>query len=132
MWQNDPSPVRRGGSSMRVLVVDDQESGRDAARAVVDKAHGFMLVGEARSGHEALRLCASAEPDIVLLDVRMPEMDGFETARRIQSRHPDVVIVLLSTYVSDSGVIAKDALSTELLEAAADAMSCSGLPTRPG
>ena len=79
-----------------VLVVDDQASFRRAALAVVDATVGFEPLGEAASGEEALLLAADLRPEFILLDVRMPVMDGIETARRLSTEHPGGVIVLIS------------------------------------
>jgi two-component system invasion response regulator UvrY len=79
-----------------VLGVDDQVVFLDVAREVVAATPGFSWVGGASSGEEALAAVEELEPEFVLLDVRMPGMDGIETARRISDSHPDVVVVLIS------------------------------------
>ncbi len=79
-----------------VLVVDDQAYFRRAALEVVGATPGFEPLGEAVSGEEALALAAGLRPDLILLDVRMPVMDGIETARRLSTEHPGGVIVLIS------------------------------------
>jgi two-component system, NarL family, invasion response regulator UvrY len=79
-----------------VLGVDDQAVFLDVAREVVAATPGFYWVGGTRSGEEALAAVGELEPEFVLLDVRMPGMDGIETARRICDSHPDVVVVLIS------------------------------------
>ena len=85
------------GASVGVVTVDDQAAFQRAARAVIDAAPGFELLGEAASGEDALALVADVDPELVLLDVRMPTMDGFETARRLRSAHPSAVVFLIST-----------------------------------
>lgn len=79
-----------------VMVVDDQPAFRRVARAVIDATRGFEHVGAAASGPDAVRDTDELHPDLVLMDVRMPDMDGFETAQRITRSHPDCVVVLLS------------------------------------
>jgi DNA-binding NarL/FixJ family response regulator len=79
-----------------VLGVDDQVVFLDVAREVVAATPGFNWVGGASSGEEALAAVEQLAPEFVLLDVRMPGMDGIETARLISESHPDVVVVLIS------------------------------------
>jgi two-component system, NarL family, invasion response regulator UvrY len=79
-----------------VLAVDDQSIFLDVARDVVAATPGFRWVGGATSGEEALDAVDELEPDLVLMDMRMPEMDGIETAHRICESHADVVVVLVS------------------------------------
>jgi two-component system, NarL family, invasion response regulator UvrY len=83
-------------SGVGVLGVDDQVVFLDVAREVVAATPGFNWVGGASSGEEALAAVDALEPEFVLLDVRMPGMDGIETARRISDSHPDTVVVLIS------------------------------------
>jgi CheY-like chemotaxis protein len=82
---------------VRVLVVDDSEVFRNVLWAVVAATQGFEVVATASSGREALFLVESLDPDLVLLDVQMPDIDGIETARRIRRRYPDVVVLLLTS-----------------------------------
>jgi two-component system, NarL family, invasion response regulator UvrY len=79
-----------------VLTVDDQPVFLAAARDVIDATPGFTSVGEACCGEEALGLVDRHKPELVLLDVRMPGMDGIETATRIKAAHPESVVVLIS------------------------------------
>jgi DNA-binding NarL/FixJ family response regulator len=81
---------------VRVLAVDDQKPFREAARQVVDATAGFAWAGEAASGAEAIDRVLEAEPDIVIMDVRMPDMDGIEAARRVSDACPNVVVLLVS------------------------------------
>ena len=81
---------------VRVLTVDDQAVFRGIAREVIDATPGFEWVGEAASGEEALEAVARLAPQLVLLDVRMPGLDGIEVARRLRATHPDTVLVLIS------------------------------------
>ena len=81
-----------------VLVVDDQAPFRLAAKAVLRRLDCFELAGEASSGPEAIELVATVRPELVLMDINMPEMNGIEATRQIVSAHPDVVVFLCSTY----------------------------------
>jgi DNA-binding NarL/FixJ family response regulator len=110
---------------VRVLAVDDQAVFLRAARELIAATPGFTQCGEAVSGAEALELAVELHPDLVLLDVRMPEMDGVETAQRLLEAHPDAVVALISLddvpvepSASDLGVAAhlrKQDLSTRTL-----------------
>src|SRR3954469_11765244 len=79
-----------------VLVVDDQVVFRQAAHEVIDATEQFELLGEAASGLTALIAFDELGPDLVLLDVRMPDMDGIETAAQLHARHPESVVVLIT------------------------------------
>ena len=81
--------------AVTVLAVDDQEVFRRTARRLLAATPDFQLVGEAASGAEALRLVAELHPDLVLLDIRMPGIDGIETARRLaRTRQPPAVVLI--------------------------------------
>jgi NarL family two-component system response regulator LiaR len=79
-----------------VLAVDDHRSFRRAVRDVIAATPGFEQVGEAASGAEALDRAAELQPDLVLLDIRMPGMDGIETSRRLEAARPGTVVVFVS------------------------------------
>jgi DNA-binding NarL/FixJ family response regulator len=83
-------------TNVGVVVVDDQIVFRQVVRDVIAMTPGFEMVGEAPSGEEALATVDDLHPDLVLLDVRMPGMDGVETAARLCSADPSVVVVLIS------------------------------------
>ena len=84
--------------AVRVLIVDDQEPFRMAARMVVESTDGFEVVGETESGEASVQAAKELEPDLVLMDVNLPGINGLEATRQILSESDSVVILLLSTY----------------------------------
>jgi DNA-binding NarL/FixJ family response regulator len=88
-------------TEVRVLIVDDQEPYRRAMAAVVEATDGFEVVGTATSGEESLAAAAELRPDLVLMDVNLPGIDGIETTRQLSSVAGGPVVVLLSTYDED-------------------------------
>ena len=84
--------------AVTVLVVDDQAPFRMAARAVVRRSQGFQLVAEAETGEQAVELASSLHPELVLMDIKMPGIDGIEATRQIRQAAPDTVVFLCSTY----------------------------------
>ncbi|MDL4813940.1 response regulator [Actinomadura opuntiae] len=113
---------------LRVLVADDQALLRGSFRVLVDTAPGLRTVGEAGTGAEAVDLAERERPDVVLMDVRMPEMDGIEATRRICRDLPDVRVLILTTFDLDSyvysalragasGFLLKDTPPADLLSA---------------
>jgi DNA-binding NarL/FixJ family response regulator len=83
---------------MKVLIVDDQAPFRMAARAVVDATDDFEVVAEAETGEDSVALARDLKPDLVLMDVNLPGIDGLEATRQILSDTGDIVVLLLSTY----------------------------------
>jgi DNA-binding NarL/FixJ family response regulator len=84
-----------------VLAVDDHPRFLEAAKAVVEATPGFAWAGGASSGEEALATAAGGEPDLVLVDVNMPQMDGFELTRRLRLSHPRTLVALISAQKPD-------------------------------
>lgn len=86
--------------TVRVLIVDDQLPFREASRMVVEMTDGFEVSGEAENGEHAIALVEELKPDLVLMDVQMPGIDGIETTRRITSVPNPPVVVVMSTHES--------------------------------
>ncbi|HLB62947.1 MAG TPA: response regulator transcription factor [Actinomycetota bacterium] len=87
--------------AVRVLIVDDQEPFRAAARMVVDATEGFEVVAEAETGEESIDKAAELGPDLVLMDVNLPGIDGLEATRRILAAARPPVVLLVSTYEAE-------------------------------
>lgn len=85
-------------SDFEVLIVDDQEAFRAAARTVVAASRGFTVVAEAETGEDAVELVGSVRPDIVLMDINLPGIDGLRATTQIVAERPQVSVLLMSTY----------------------------------
>ena len=88
---------------VRVMLVDDQAPVLRAMSAVVAETSGFEVVGRAVSGEEAVAVAAMLLPDVVLMDINLPGIDGLEATRRILEARPATVVLLLSTYDEEAG-----------------------------
>ena len=84
--------------TIRVLIVDDHEIIRTGIVYSLSTFHYLELVGEASSGQEALELCSETQPDVVLMDMLMPGMDGVQTTRAIKKQHPQVQVLALTSF----------------------------------
>jgi DNA-binding NarL/FixJ family response regulator len=90
--------------TISVVVVDDDALLRHGVRVVLDSASDIRVIGEAADGLEAVLRCRELQPDVVLMDVRMPGVDGIEATRRITAEHPDVRVLVLTTFRHDDYV----------------------------
>jgi two-component system, NarL family, response regulator LiaR len=115
-------------SPIRVLLADDHPVVRQGLATIVSLEEDMEVVGQAGSGLEAVRLATSSRPDVILMDLQMPDIDGVETIGRIHGLHPDVRILILTIYHDEEHVLAgiragahgyliKDATPEELLQA---------------
>lgn len=91
--------------STRILLVDDHEIVRDGLRSLIEKQAGMDVVGEADNGRVALKLARDLSPDIIIMDVSMPDLNGMEAARQILADHPRIKVIALSMH-SDKGFVA--------------------------
>jgi DNA-binding NarL/FixJ family response regulator len=95
-----------GSSPVRVLLADDQRLVRESLATLLGLLGGIELVGSASDGEEALSLAVEHAPDVVLMDLRMPRLDGVEATRRLREGRPDVPVVVLTTYADDDSIVA--------------------------
>ncbi len=98
-------PAAAAGPLVRVLLADDQRLVRESLATLLGLLGGIELVGTASNGEEAIALVDEHRPDIVLMDLRMPRIDGIEATRRLRERHPDVRVIALTTYADDESVL---------------------------
>lgn len=114
--------------SIRVLIVDDQALFREGVRTILSIQDDIEVVGEASNGEEALRLAVQHQPDVVLMDLRMPIMDGVTATKRLKSTLPDCKVIVLTTFDDEEsvfdglrggavGYLLKDVNSEKLYEA---------------
>lgn len=114
---------------IRVIVVDDESLVRAALRVFLESADGFEVAGEAANGADAVALVRAVHPDVVLMDVQMPIMDGIEATRRLTREFPGIKIVALTTFSTErvvvpmlsagaSGFLVKDTSPERILDAA--------------
>ncbi len=113
---------------IRVLIVDDQRLMREGLRTLLELEPGIEVVGEAADGREALARYEESKPDVVLMDVRMPVMDGVEATRRLTESDPSAKVIILTTFDDDAyvfdglragalGYLLKDVSGADLAEA---------------
>jgi two-component system response regulator NreC len=116
------------GNQIRILLADDHNIIRDGMRLLLERQPGFTVVGEAADGREVVQLAREQSPDVVVMDIAMPNMNGIEATRRIVERSSAIGVVILSMHYDESYVIRslkagarayllKDAVKTELIAA---------------
>ena len=93
-------------TTIRVLIVDDHPLFRDGLRALLNSIPQTELVGEAASGEEALKQAAKLQPDVILMDIQMPGLNGIEATQRILHTNPDIGIIVLTMFEDDDSVFA--------------------------
>ncbi|MGH2382880.1 MAG: response regulator [Candidatus Limnocylindria bacterium] len=125
---SSPSDPTAPAGDVRILIADDHEVVRIGLASLLDRQPGFSVVGEARSGQEAVRLARQTRPDVVVMDIRMPDGSGIDACRAITSELPATPVVMLTSYADSdalfaaidagaSGYVLKRVGSTELVDA---------------
>ena len=120
--------ARSDGTRIRLVIVDDHDLLREGIRSRLAEEDCVDIVGEGRNGRQAVELCRSLEPDLVLLDISMPEMNGLEAAKKIKQTHPETKILFLSIYdneeyvqealrIGANGFVLKDVSKDEMINA---------------
>jgi DNA-binding NarL/FixJ family response regulator len=123
---------------IRLLIVDDQRLMREGLRTLLELEQGFEIAGEAADGGTALEAYGELQPDVVLMDIRMPGMDGIEATRRICAQWPEARVIILTTFDDDAnvfeglragavGYLLKDLSGHELAEAVRTVWKGGGL-----
>jgi DNA-binding NarL/FixJ family response regulator len=123
--------------AVRVLIADDNGLFRTALEAILDSEDGIEVVGRAKDGEEAAALAAERDPDVVLMDLSMPVLDGFEATRRIRAETPGTAVVVLTGSADEAdvqraaeagavGYVTKDRILSDLVEAIAAAAGAEG------
>jgi DNA-binding NarL/FixJ family response regulator len=102
----DPEGLSAQQKRTRVLIADDHTLFRSGLKGMLARAKGFEVVGEAKTGEEAVKRTAEARPDIVFMDIQMPNMNGIEATRRVVEANPAVGVVMLTMFGDDDSVFA--------------------------
>jgi DNA-binding NarL/FixJ family response regulator len=99
-----PVQVRQSAEPVRIVLADDNESVRNSLKLFIAATQAFRLVGEAVDGFEAIDVCTVEEPDLVLMDISMPVLDGIQATKIIRRYLPDVPILALSSFTDHSKI----------------------------
>src|SRR5215211_4607572 len=121
------APGKRRGP-IRLAIVDDHQLARESLRDMLTDEPDLEVVGEAASGREALSLCSRLHPDLVLMDVRMPEVDGLTATRKVKQRYPKISVLMVTMHENPdyllealkagaAGYVLKDASQDEVVSA---------------
>jgi len=99
------APLPRKPGKVTILIADDHPLLRQSLRNILDKQTDFQVVAEACDGEEAVRLANQLEPDVVIMDIGLPKLDGLEATRQIKAIHPNIVVLVLTVYGDDKHVL---------------------------
>lgn len=124
----NPDGVNFGLDSVRILIADDHEVMRMGIRNLLEAVPNWSVYAEARTGREAVDIALLSSPDVIIMDITMPEMNGLEAAARIAAERPDIPVIMFSLHLSEDvvgrfktgtirGAVAKSEAARDLLEA---------------
>ena len=122
------TPLENGREPARIIIVDDHALAREGLRDMLADEPELEVVGEAANGLEALALCSGLQPDLVLMDVRMPRVDGLKATRKVKQEFPKIIVLILTMHENPdyllealragaAGYVLKDASSEEVVTA---------------
>jgi DNA-binding NarL/FixJ family response regulator len=128
------TPLENGREPARIIIVDDHALAREGLRDMLADEPELKVVGEAANGLEALALCSRLQPDLVLMDVRMPRLDGLKATRKVKQEFPKIIVLILTMHENPdyllealragaAGYVLKDASSEEVVTAVWQALS---------
>src|SRR5215211_7555740 len=127
------TPLENGRGPARLIIVDDHALAREGLQDMLADEPELKVVGEAANGLEALTLCSRLQPDLVLMDVRMPRLDGLEATRKVKHEYPKIIVLILTMHENPdyllealragaAGYVLKDALQAEVVTAVRQAL----------
>ncbi len=123
-----------GSRQVRILIADDHEVMRMGIRNLLESVPNWVVSGEAGTGREAVDIALQSSPDIIIMDITMPEMNGFEAAAQIAQHRPDIPVIMFSLHLSEDvvsrfkagpirGAVSKSEAARDLLEAVRSVLS---------
>lgn len=129
----DPTVLNLSGKAARVIIADDHELAREGLKAMLSEAPEITVIGTATNGEEAIELCRQERPDLVLMDLRMPVLDGLEATRLIKTAFPRIPVLVITVdenpnnlfdaiKAGASGYLLKDAALSEIVDAIRQAL----------
>src|SRR3970282_1876108 len=92
------------GATVSILIVDDHEVVRMGLRTLLERRPGFAVVGEAGTASDAVRVARQAQPDVVIMDIRLPDGNGVEACREIREEQPETKVIMLTSYADDEAL----------------------------